>query len=299
VSITRDLAASRDVPAGVDPGLVFDVGMHRGEDTAHYLTRGFRVVGVEPNPTLVRRLRQRFAAEVRSGQVTIVPYALGAERGTTPLGVPRDEHMTVLGTASTSHLARARRQGIEMDLVDVEVITLADLLGDFGTPWFVKIDIEGLDTEVVRTLRHVAARPPRLSMETVTTGPNASLRGVVGEVRLLRELGYRRFKLVDQCRLAELDGAVLQAEGLPVAYKYERNASGPFGDDAPGVWRTAPAVGIEMLGRLARHQLVSPIGRIARTPFGSRARSAVRRTVKNVAPAATIHHSWFDLHAAL
>jgi FkbM family methyltransferase len=287
------------VPARVDPGLVFDVGMHRGEDTAHYLARGFRVVGVEANPALVRRLHERFAAEVRSGAVTIVPCALGAEPGSAKLAVPWDEELTVLGTASASGLARARRQGVAMDIVDVAVTTLADLFGDFGTPWYLKVDIEGMDTEVVGTMRHLAARPPRLSIESVTTGPDASLRGVVGELRLLRDLGYRRFKLVDQCRLAELDGSALRAEGLPVTYEYERDASGPFGDDAPGSWRGVPTVGVEMLMHLVRHQLVSPIGRIARSPLGASARSAVRRTVKAVAPRTSIRHSWFDLHAAL
>jgi FkbM family methyltransferase len=286
------------VPAGVDPGLVFDVGMHRGEDTAHYLARGFRVVGVEANPALVRRLDERFSAQVRAGLVTIVPRALGAQRGTTRLAIPRDDDLDVLGTASASHLARARRQGVAMDFVDVDVVTLVDLVRDFGTPWFVKIDIEGLDTEVVRSLRQLAVRPPRLSMESVVTGPNASLRGALRELRLLHELGYRRFKLVNQCRLSELDGSVLRAEGQALVYEYERDASGPFGDDAPGPWRGVLIIGIKMLGCLARHQLLSPIGRIGRSRIGGRARSEVRRTVKTVAPRATIRHSWFDLHAA-
>jgi hypothetical protein len=33
-----------------DPGLIYDVGMNNGDDTAYYLRRGFRVVAIEPNP---------------------------------------------------------------------------------------------------------------------------------------------------------------------------------------------------------------------------------------------------------
>jgi len=32
--------------------LVFDIGMHNGDDTAYYLARGYRVVAVEANPSM-------------------------------------------------------------------------------------------------------------------------------------------------------------------------------------------------------------------------------------------------------
>jgi len=54
--------------------LIFDVGMHNGEDTEFYLSRGFRVVGVEANPDLVRGLEKKFAAEIADGRVTIVDF---------------------------------------------------------------------------------------------------------------------------------------------------------------------------------------------------------------------------------
>ncbi len=47
--------------------LVYDVGMHRGEDTAFYLAKGYRVVGFEANPELVEACQRRFAAEIGGG----------------------------------------------------------------------------------------------------------------------------------------------------------------------------------------------------------------------------------------
>jgi hypothetical protein len=40
--------------------LVYDVGMNNGDDTAHYLECGYRVVAIEADPLLVRNARQRF-----------------------------------------------------------------------------------------------------------------------------------------------------------------------------------------------------------------------------------------------
>ena len=51
----------------MDPKLVYDVGMHRGDDTAYYLHKGFRVVGVEANPAMADHLRGRFKSEIATG----------------------------------------------------------------------------------------------------------------------------------------------------------------------------------------------------------------------------------------
>ena len=56
--------------------LVFDVGLHRGEDTAHYPRKGFRAVGFEAHPELVDACRERFAAEIANGRVEIVSGAV-------------------------------------------------------------------------------------------------------------------------------------------------------------------------------------------------------------------------------
>ena len=56
--------------------LIYDVGMHKGEDTRYYLRKGFRVVAFEANPVLVSECRARFAAELQSGRLSIVEGAL-------------------------------------------------------------------------------------------------------------------------------------------------------------------------------------------------------------------------------
>jgi hypothetical protein len=44
----------------MNPKLIYDVGMHNGDDTAYYLRRGFRVIAIEPNPALVATAAERF-----------------------------------------------------------------------------------------------------------------------------------------------------------------------------------------------------------------------------------------------
>lgn len=48
--------------------IVFDVGMNNGDDSAYYLSKGYRVIAVEANPALVEKARIRFAREIATGR---------------------------------------------------------------------------------------------------------------------------------------------------------------------------------------------------------------------------------------
>ncbi|PYX16093.1 MAG: hypothetical protein DMG87_17645 [Acidobacteria bacterium] len=51
--------------------IVFDVGMNNGDDSTHYLSKGYQVVAIEANPILVERARARFQKEIAAGQILI------------------------------------------------------------------------------------------------------------------------------------------------------------------------------------------------------------------------------------
>ena len=70
-----------------DPKLIYDVGMHNGDDTAYYLWRGFRVVAIEPNPELVATAANRFRREIEAGYLKILNVGIAAEEGELPFWV--------------------------------------------------------------------------------------------------------------------------------------------------------------------------------------------------------------------
>src|SRR5690348_14857053 len=61
-SVPRVLDGPHVLPfgKGKTDGLIYDVGLCDGDDTAFYLAKGFRVVAVEANPALVAAAKQRF-----------------------------------------------------------------------------------------------------------------------------------------------------------------------------------------------------------------------------------------------
>lgn len=74
------------VPSG-STDLIYDVGMHLGDDTAFYLSQGFKVVGIEANPDLAATARQRFSSEIRSGQLTVVNAGIAKHPERPPSGI--------------------------------------------------------------------------------------------------------------------------------------------------------------------------------------------------------------------
>ena len=46
--------------------LIYDVGMHNGNDTAFYLHQGFRVIAIDADPRAVDAAKQRFRSDLAS-----------------------------------------------------------------------------------------------------------------------------------------------------------------------------------------------------------------------------------------
>ena len=66
--------------------LIYDVGMNNGDDTAYYLSLGFRVVAIDANPELVERAKARFANEIASQRLIILNVGIADQRGSFPSG---------------------------------------------------------------------------------------------------------------------------------------------------------------------------------------------------------------------
>lgn len=131
--------------------IIFDIGMHRGEDTDFYLKKGFTVVGVEANPALVQECRKRFQPQIENGQLHIVGKAIAEVAGEISFFVCNK--VSVWGTAEKSWMLRNRKVGQESTKIKVQATTLQDLIAEYGLPRYLKIDIEGSDLICVKALK--------------------------------------------------------------------------------------------------------------------------------------------------
>lgn len=272
----------------MEKDLIIDVGMHDGSDTAFYLAKGFRVVAVEANPTLIEAASERFSREIDSGRLTVVGAAITPSRGTTEMAIADD--MTIWSSVDPAFINRNR--GVGYRYVTVPTLPFSDVLAEHGVPYYLKVDIEGMDMLPIRALHGVSDRPRYVSIESTVTSTNAAADQVFGELAELWTLGYRGFKYVNQRLLPRLSLPREAREGRYVDVGFDGHTSGPFGRETPGRWLAAePALAWAHMLRL-KHDLGGYGGKWRTTGAGTAYAAARTLLLRR-------EHSWYDLHARL
>lgn len=197
-------------------GIVFDLGMNNGDDTAHYLRCGFSVLAVEANPVLCAQARDRFQAEIAAGRVTVLQVAIAEQDGTATFFVNLDnDHWSSLDPGWAGRDGTATRE------TTVEAVTLETLVARFGAPHFLKVDVEGVDRTVIEQVRALTVRPRYVSVEDCRFGPLY--------LEAFRDCGYDSFKLLDQSTVPTL---LDPYSGQP----FPAGSSGPCCEAVPGPW---------------------------------------------------------------
>ena len=215
---------------------VFDMGFHRGEDTEFYLAKGFRVVSLEADPKLWEAGQQRFAAAIAEGRLNLVNKALVDSSQPAEITFYQSSN-SVWGTVDPLWAERNRRLGAESVAITVKTTTMGALLAEFGVPYFVKLDIEGMDLIGLEGLGDADARPAYVSIES----EKDSFKTLRREFAVLTALGYDRFKVVPQSKVPAQRCPRPPRHGADIDHRFVEGASGLFGEEAPGEWLSAEA----------------------------------------------------------
>lgn len=239
--------------------LIYDVGMHNGDDTAYYLEKGYRVVSIEADPVQAEKGKERFAEACASGRLQILNIGVAAEPGEFDFYINE-----VNPEWNSFDLSIASRDGLPWHTVRIHTRRFNDIIRERGVPYYLKVDIEGHDYLCIDGL-DPQQLPKFMSVEA-------------NDISLLDDLagkGFTRFKLIYQYNLGllqlppdkyfnrwlfsyrlqkwdsffiklfrKMGGARfilwLQRKSVPPASRrFKRGCSGPFGEELAGKWLDA------------------------------------------------------------
>jgi len=252
--------------------LVFDLGFYDGSDSRAYLHGGMCVVGVEADPDLVTAANTNFAAQIGSGQLRMVNAAVAPEGDAAQWSTFYKSHCSKeWNSFYTSIGCRmcAPPHSLDMTMCSAVPVKSTDCTGIFatyGTPHYLKLDIEGAETGCFQALGKFAGKPlPQFISAEITQ---------LEYIDTLAKLGYQGFKLVRQDNLNTVHAN-----------------SGPWGDHAAdcktgAVWRTYADIHAEFTTVLSK-----TLNRAEACPGGV--------MPIHGAPKPQSSYIWYDIHASM
>lgn len=272
-----------------DPNLIYDVGLHHGQDTDFYLKKGYRVVAFEANPGNVAFCRERFATEIADGRLTIVEGAITEDsfnNGSSGwVKFYRNENHSLWGSTSEDWAYRNTIFGTTHETIKVAAVDFSVCLQRYGIPHYLKADIVGSETICLRALLKFANKPDYISIRS----EKLIFKKLEHEFDLLEQLGYGRFKAVKQ-EFHKVRPSLPSNNGA-LFHEFEEGASGPFGKETCGVWKERDDVLRDYRGVFIKYWLFGDYSYLIQTKTGRRLIAQMERVTRRSIP------GWYDTHA--
>jgi len=159
-SRSKEVGFYRNTLEGFQPGdVIFDIGANQGQKTDIFLRLGAKVVAVEPDEHNRNTLKQNFLSyRLIKKPVVIVGKAVGEKSGKEIMWI--DQPGSAKNTLNRKWVETLRTDSVRFgkslefgEKREVETITLEELIGSQGLPFYVKIDVEGYEASALRGLR--------------------------------------------------------------------------------------------------------------------------------------------------
>ncbi|MFO0017589.1 MAG: FkbM family methyltransferase [Synechococcaceae cyanobacterium] len=206
--------------------VIYDIGANNGDDIQYYLKKADRVVAVEANPSLCDIIRTKFRSEIANGTLVVENCVLTPhkEQGTIPFYIHTKYH-------GLSQVSRPKNNQSDYEKVLLPRRSVESLFAKHGYPHYVKIDVEGYDHVILRSMFANSIFPQYISAESH-----------VIEVFLLLSCSgrYNHFKLVEGYSVPDKYGQhIITTIRGAETYSFPMYSSGPYGEDLDGEWMPA------------------------------------------------------------
>lgn len=267
--------------------LIYDVGMHKGQDTDFYLKKGFRVIGFEANPENAAFCRNRFAKAIEDKKLEIVEGAITEDfsgNGQSTVKFFRNEDHSLWGSTSEDWAYRNEVMGTSNQMIEVKAIDFGKCIEKYGVPFYMKADIVGSESVCLRAMQKFENQPDYLSIRS----EKVIFRRLENEFDLLETLRYDQFKAVQQ-DFEHLEIPIETEEKQ--LYTFEEGASGPFAEETEGEWKTRGQVLKEYRRVFVYYWLFGDYSYLIQTERGRNFIDRLERIARRPLP------GWYDTHA--
>ena len=131
-------------------GVFFDIGANYGNRIEPLINEKIKIIAVEPQEECVRYLRKKYG-----NKITVLQNGVGEEMESKLMHISTNAN--ILSSFSMDWINSTKQSGRFKDVSwnetrDIKMITLDYLIDTYGSPDFIKIDVEGFELEVLKGL---------------------------------------------------------------------------------------------------------------------------------------------------
>ena len=219
--------------------MIFDIGMHIGQDTKYYLELGYKVIAIEANPELIKSAEILFSKHIKENRLILLNVGISNKNGIMPFYRNLDK-----SEWSSFDKEIGTRNNSEFEIINIECLTTDSLFTKFGIPHYLKIDIEGFDYYCLNDIDS-KNKPKFVSCEASD----------ITWFDILYEKGYTKFKLLSQGDdfipinikkeksnyypiYLKIKNGIKKRLQNKIKYNFDFGSSGPFGENTKGEWLT-------------------------------------------------------------
>ena len=216
--------------------LIIDCGAHMGQDSSYYLTSGYKVLAIDASPSLSERMKTVFASAIERKDFSIINVAISKEAGEISFFESTES------VWNSAKLEIANRHNCLQTKITVDSLRLSDIVITNGeVPYYIKIDLEGNDYDAIMSLKDVdqSLMPQYISCETECIGEHEVISEdeALKTLEALKEVGYTKFKLVDQASMCPVNMQNFGSLARPAHLSnFVFGSTGPFGEDIIAEW---------------------------------------------------------------
>jgi FkbM family methyltransferase len=176
--------------------IAFDIGANIGQTVNELLPNYDKIICFEPNPSLVTIIKNKF---FNNDKVTIEELGLSDKIETKKFNISNSH---VVSTFSEDWINNSRFTNVyNWDTsIDVKTTTLDEVINKYGIPYFIKIDVEGYEYEVIKGLTKLLENT-YFAFEWA----EEQYEIVNKTIKYLKELGYNNFSYTYQDYLLTLE----------------------------------------------------------------------------------------------
>jgi len=209
--------------------VVYDLGANNGDDIPYYLLKSDIIIAVEANPILCELMIEKFKVEIQAGRL-IVENCVVTDKvvsDAVDFYISKTDHvLSQLPQPAPSNL-------IMFEKVALPAKTISSLIEAHGHPYYIKIDIEYYDAQILRALFSAGIYPPFISAES---------HSIEVFALLVAHGGYNAFKMVDGASVSKVYSnrlIISENERMQEKFSFPFHSAGPFGNDVDGPWMSA------------------------------------------------------------